>query len=118
MPSISGLSSPAPKSPGGSPSVMPRMSRSTGAWRLMRWHDAQMQRMAENCSDSVDPLWTVMREGGPFHALHEPGRSPLSAYLERLEKTGRAEGAAKLREKYAAWLGDPQEIVAAKSNRK
>jgi choline-sulfatase len=75
-----------------------------GAWRLARWHDAQMQKMAITSSDSTDPLWTVIREGGPHHALHEPGRSPLPKYLERLEKTGRAEGAAALREKYAAYL--------------
>jgi hypothetical protein len=75
-----------------------------GAWRLARWHDAQMQKMARTSSDSTDPLWTVIREGGPFHALHEPGRSPLPKYLERLEKTGRADGAAALREKYAAYL--------------
>jgi arylsulfatase A-like enzyme len=75
-----------------------------GAWRLSRWHDAQMQKMAVTCSDVVDPLWTVIFEGGPLHALHDPGRSPLPQYLKRLEATGRAEGAAKLREKYARFL--------------
>ena len=71
-----------------------------GAYRLMNWHDTQMQRMALHCSDSVDPLWTVIREGGPSHALMEPGRSPLPAYLTRLEETGRAEGARQLRRRY------------------
>jgi arylsulfatase A-like enzyme len=71
-----------------------------GAWKLARWHDAQMQKMARTSSDVCDPLWTVIAEGGPYHALHEPGRSPLPKYLERLEATGRAEGAAALREKY------------------
>lgn len=71
-----------------------------GAWRLARWHDAQMQKMARGNTDMTDPLWTVLQEGGPFHALHERGRSPLPAYLERLEATGRADGAAALREKY------------------
>ena len=70
-----------------------------GAWRLMRWHDAQMQIMAETASDVVDPMWTVIAEGGPFHALHDD-RSPLPAYLKRLEETGRADGAQALREKY------------------
>ena len=74
------------------------------AWRLARWHDAQMQQMAVTCSDVVDPLWTVIYEGGPLHALHDPDRSPLPKYLERLEATGRSEGAAKLREKYARFL--------------
>ncbi len=72
-----------------------------GAWRLARWHDAQMQKMAQaSHGDVTDPLWTVIREGGPFHALHEKGRSPLPRYLERLEATGRADGAAELRKKY------------------
>lgn len=75
-----------------------------GSYRLTRWHDAQMARMAVNASDVCDPLWTVMAEGGPFHALHDRDRTPLPGYLERLEKTGRAEGAAALRKKYAASL--------------
>jgi len=77
-----------------------------GAWRLSNWHDAQMQKMAQTASDSTDPLWTVIREGGPFHApvaarQSHPG---LARYLERLENTGRADGAAMLREKYAVSL--------------
>jgi arylsulfatase A-like enzyme len=78
-----------------------------GAWRLSRWHDAQMQRRARSPwadGDPTDPLWTVIREGGPFHALHAKGRSPLPKYLERLEQTGRADGAAALRAKYADYL--------------
>ena len=71
-----------------------------GAYRLMNWHDEQMQKMAVYCSDSVDPLWTVVREGGPHHALYESGRSPLPEYLLRLEETGRADGAAALRARY------------------
>ena len=75
-----------------------------GAWRLMRWHDEQMQKMAINASDSVDPLWTVFREGGPMHAMHDPGRSPLPKYLAHLEATGRADGAKALREKYGRFI--------------
>ncbi len=76
-----------------------------GAWRLARWHDQQMQKVARVFPhDPVDPMWTVLSEGGPYHALHEPGRSPLPEYLKRLEATGRAAGAKKLREKYAAYL--------------
>ncbi|MCL2648898.1 MAG: sulfatase-like hydrolase/transferase [Phycisphaerales bacterium] len=74
------------------------------AWRLARWHDVQMQKMAIHCSDMTDPLWTVIHEGGPLHALHDPGRSRLPTYLERLEKTGRADSAQALREKYARYL--------------
>ncbi|MHB1158201.1 MAG: sulfatase [Phycisphaerales bacterium] len=79
-----------------------------GAWRLMQWHDEQMRKMAAYASDSTDPLWTVVREGGPFHAglLHgHVGVAGLLKYLERLEATGRAEGAAELREKYGRFLG-------------
>ena len=70
-----------------------------GAWRLGQWQDAQMQKMARTCGDGVDPLWTVIREGGPMHAnvRHD---SPLPAYCQRLEATGRADGAAALRAKY------------------
>jgi len=80
-----------------------------GAWRLARWHDAQMQRMAQQSSDVVDPLWTVVREGGPFHArLRAPGQpggpAGLERYLARLEATGRSEGAATLRQRYALHL--------------
>lgn len=82
-----------------------------GQWRLSRWHDAQMQKMALEGNDVVDPLWTVMREGGPFHARLSDGKQPgqpegglkgFNAYLERLEATGRAEGAAQLRRVHAA----------------
>jgi arylsulfatase A-like enzyme len=84
-----------------------------GAWRLARWHDRQMQKMAVTASDPVDPLWRVMSEGGPFHARLGPGgrtgqpfggSAAFEIYLQRLEKTGRKAGAAALREKYAAWL--------------
>jgi len=78
-----------------------------GAWRLERWHDAQMQKMARWSTDVVDPLWTVLHEGGPFHASHG-GRdklwSPLKGYLQRLRDTNRADGAKLLEEKYAEFL--------------
>ena len=45
---------------------------------------------------TVDPMWTVMREGGPYHAPIDA----LKNYLPRLEETGRADGAEKLRKKY------------------
>lgn len=75
-----------------------------GMWRLARWHDAQMQKMALHTTDISDPLWTVMREGGPFHASltrGQPGMEGFQAYLKYLEDTGRTEGAAELRNKYA-----------------
>lgn len=62
-----------------------------GAKIILDWHDEQMLK-----SDSqIDPLWTVIHEGGPFHTIGH-----LEKYLTRLEQTGRKDGADKLREKY------------------
>ena len=54
---------------------------------LEQWHAEAMR----TSSHGVDPMWTVLREGGPFHA-----RGHLPAYLERLKATGRADCAARL----------------------
>jgi arylsulfatase A-like enzyme len=80
-----------------------------GQWRLSRWHDAQMQKMALTGNDVVDPLWTVMKEGGPFHArMTSPGnpggRDGVEAYFTRLEQTGRKEEAEALRANHAPML--------------
>lgn len=62
-----------------------------GAKIILDWHGEMMAS-----SDSqIDPMWTVLREGGPYHT-----RGHLENYLKRLEETGRSEGAQKLREKY------------------
>jgi len=50
------------------------------ASRLFDWHDEQMMRMEY----TDDPLWTIIREGGPHHAN---GR--LKEYCDYLKKTGR-----------------------------
>ena len=74
-----------------------------GAWRLSRWQDSQMQRMATNNKDVSDPMWTVISEGGPFHASltnGNPGLKGFEEYLERLIQTDRGEGAVALREKF------------------
>ena len=71
-----------------------------GAGRLLDWHQEQMATVG----DGVDPLWTVIQEGGPFHARHAGPNSQLPGYLERLEATGRGDGAAQLRKKYARFL--------------
>lgn len=80
-----------------------------GAWRLSRWHDAQMQKLIGNTCDAVDPLWTVIKEGGPFHAYlgafeGQPTLKGFRKYLERLESTGRADAAAQLKTEYARYL--------------
>jgi arylsulfatase A-like enzyme len=54
---------------------------------LADWEHAMMLRSGTN----VDPLMTVLREGGPFHT-----RGELPAYLERLRATGRAAHAERL----------------------
>ena len=72
-------------------------------WRLSEWHDQQMFKMTRYASDSVDPLWTVMREGGPAHTLFPClGIDSLRGYLERLEATGRSEGGGGAAQ--AVWL--------------
>lgn len=85
-------------------------------WRLGRWHDAQMNKMSEFCTDVTDPLWTVVREGGPFHARlarryegrgQTGGPAQLARYVERLEQSGRSAGAAALRERYGNFLPPP-----------
>ncbi len=58
---------------------------------LMEWLEEQMRVMPYD----NDPLWTVMKEGGPFHS-----RGKLKEFCERLEGTGRAESAAALRQRY------------------
>jgi arylsulfatase A-like enzyme len=55
--------------------------------RLDDWHAAAMRIS----SDASDPLWTVLREGGPWHV-----RGHLPAYLKRLRETGRAVHADRL----------------------
>ncbi|MBC7238867.1 MAG: hypothetical protein H5T71_02055 [Chloroflexi bacterium] len=62
-----------------------------GLARLEAWH-ADM--MAYSPRDT-DPLWTVMREGGPYHT-----RGFLERYVERLRASGRAHHAERLLEKH------------------
>lgn len=54
---------------------------------LNEWHDEMMLTMEHD----MDPLWTVMKEGGPFHA-----NGHLEMYSERLKNTGRVEAAEEL----------------------
>lgn len=62
-----------------------------GAKVILDWHDDQLLKDPTG----HDPMWTVLAEGGPFHT-----KGYLEDYLVRLEKTGRAEGAKMLKEKY------------------
>lgn len=65
-------------------------------YHLHEWHDDMMMSM--DCD--TDPLWTVMKEGGPYHA-----RGTLKDYCERLEKTGREAKVEQLKKRY------PQEFI-------
>lgn len=57
-----------------------------GLMRLTTWHDERMAELAE-MEIATDPLWTVMAEGGPFHAHNTSLAS--TGYLEHLRNTGR-----------------------------
>ena len=52
-----------------------------------------LHEMMMSSKTDIDPMWTVIREGGPYHA-----KGNLPMYCKRLEQTGREEGAKKLRE--------------------
>lgn len=62
-----------------------------GLGLLNTWHAEAMDATGQ----SVDPLDTVLAEGGPWHV-----RGYLGSYLERLRKTGRGKWADLLAERY------------------
>ncbi len=59
--------------------------------KLADWHGEMMATI----DDGVDPLWTVMKEGGPYHA-----RGYLPSYCERLEATGRGHAVPELKRRH------------------
>jgi arylsulfatase A-like enzyme len=63
------------------------------AHRLLDWHDRMMATMPDG--GTVDPMVTVMAEGGPLHA-----RGKLEEYCERLKTTGREWAVTPLRERH------------------
>lgn len=58
---------------------------------LNEWHDEMMMSMKFD----VDPLWTVIQEGGPYHA-----KGHLPMYIERLEQTGRGHAVDELKRRH------------------
>lgn len=58
---------------------------------LTDWHERMMSSMPYD----TDPMWTVMREGGPFHA-----RGLLPDYCRVLEQTGRGWAVPELKKRY------------------
>lgn len=59
--------------------------------RALSYLEEWQCEMALRSDQEVDPLWTVLREGGPFHV-----RGDLHRYVERLRATGRAHHAERL----------------------
>lgn len=53
--------------------------------------EAWLREIAISGDQDIDPMWTVLREGGPFHV-----RGDLELYAGRLRETGRAHHAQRL----------------------
>lgn len=62
-----------------------------GAKYILDWE----YEMMKTSKYSEDPMWRVMREGGPLHA-----RGELGAYVKRLRETGRGDKAEELLRRY------------------
>ncbi|MFC5447097.1 sulfatase family protein [Paenibacillus aestuarii] len=60
---------------------------------LNEWHDQMMDTMPFD----NDPLWTVMKEGGPYHA-----KGHLKGYIGWLEQTGREYAIPELKRRHPA----------------
>ncbi len=67
--------------------------RLRGAALLQTWHDRMMATMPDGYT--VDPMRTVLAEGGPFHA-----RGQLAAYCNYLEQTGRGWAIPELKRRH------------------
>lgn len=70
---------------------------------LNEWHDKMMSELPEGYQ--VDPMQTVLKEGGPYHA-----RGQLKSYYYRLNATGREKAAEELKSKY------PEEFLGENDN--
>ena len=66
------------------------------AYLLNQWHDNMMKTM----SCPTDPLRTVIKEGGPYHA-----RGKLKEYCEFLQDTERSSAIEALKEKHPGEFG-------------
>jgi len=65
-----------------------------GAKIILDWQEEMMK----TSNSDRDPMWTVYREGGPYHGH----RQYVEMYAQRLETSGRADSAEKLRNRYKA----------------
>jgi len=66
-----------------------------GLAKLEQW-TAEMMSTSES---EVDPMWNVIREGGPLHT-----RGRLKSYCEHLRETGRAQHADALMQRHGHWM--------------
>jgi hypothetical protein len=64
-----------------------------GMARLEQWTADQLSRSPRD----VDPMWTVIREGGPYHANFSS--AAYGTYLDRLRSTGREWAVAELEQR-------------------
>lgn len=71
------------------------------AYYLQNWHDDMMH----SSEYEIDPLWTVIREGGPLHA-----RGHLKDYCKRLEETGRGWAVEELKRRHPREFNDKSMI--------
>lgn len=62
-----------------------------GAKLILDWVDSMMK----NSESDADPMWTVLREGGPLHCRYQ-----LDSYIERLRGTDREYGVEALKKMY------------------
>lgn len=78
-----------------------------GMRRLETWHADRMMEAArgehggnpEAPTGLRDPMWTVIEEGGPYHATRRPDK--VRRYLDRLRETDRAHIADRLETQYS-----------------
>jgi choline-sulfatase len=70
-------------------SVYPQLCAEASGY-YARWLEEMLAK-----TGGVDPLWTVLNEGGPFHAAGQ-----LTRYIQRMKDTGRGSEAEKLLSKY------------------
>ena len=59
--------------------------------QYLDWHDNMMRTSLL----PVDPMWIVLKEGGPFHSRHQ-----LKEYCQQLENTKRAWAIPELKKRH------------------
>ena len=69
------------------------------AYRYLNWHDRMMA--TQPFANTEDPMWVVMKEGGPHHA-----KGDLPAYMERLKETERGQHVDKIKERHPEVFGE------------